>query len=209
MWNITGLWFNPLIADGYALAVNAEDNRLYSFGKGQTDITVQAPMTSITAGTNVIIEGKVTDRSPGAPGTPAISDNDMTAWMQYLYQQQPFPSDATGVNVSLDAIDPNGNSIRIGNVASDASGAYSYVWNTPNISGKYTITATFPGSNSYFASSSETAVVVSDAATATASPTPPPLSMADTYFVPAIAGLFVLIIIVLVAVILSIIKKRP
>ena len=42
------------------------------------------------------------------------------------------------------------------------SGTYSYVW-TPDISGKYTITATFIGDDSYGSSWAEAAVVVVEA----------------------------------------------
>ena len=45
--------------------------------------------------------------------------------------------------------------------------------------------------------------------TATAAPTPIPASVADTYFIPAIAGLFVLIIIVLIVVVLLMLRKKP
>ncbi len=38
-------------------------------------------------GTSVMITGSVTDQSPGAAGTPAISDEDMSAWMEYMYVQ--------------------------------------------------------------------------------------------------------------------------
>ena len=38
----------------------------------------------------------------------------MTDWMKYLYMQFPIPSDAVGVDVTIDTIDPNGNWIHIG-----------------------------------------------------------------------------------------------
>ena len=38
-----------------------------------------------TAGSSVLIQGTVTDQSPGAKGTPAISDERQSAWMEYLY----------------------------------------------------------------------------------------------------------------------------
>jgi outer membrane protein assembly factor BamB len=169
IWNITGLWFNPLIADGYALAVNAEDNQLYSFGKGQTDTTVGAPMTAVPLGSSVMITGTVTDQSPGEKDTPAISDNDMTAWMQYLYMQQPKPTNAKGVEVSLDTVDPNGNYVHIGTVTSDITGAYGYKW-TPDVPGTYQIIATFAGSESYWPSSAQTYVGVDEAPPTTAAP---------------------------------------
>ena len=55
-------------------------------------------------------------------GTPAISDESMGPWMEYLYENQAKPTNATGVPVELTAIDPNGNYIQIGSVTSDLTG---------------------------------------------------------------------------------------
>ena len=63
----------------------------------------------------------MTDQSPGAKGTPAIADANMQAWMEYLYEQQAMPTNAKGVEVTLTAIDPNGNT-HIGTATSDTSG---------------------------------------------------------------------------------------
>ena len=60
-------------------------------------------------------------------------------------------------------------SATIGTAISDASGAYSYQW-TPDILGKYTVVASFAGSNAYYGSSAETSFAV-DAAAATPTPT--------------------------------------
>ncbi len=81
---------------------------------------------------------------------------------------------------------------------------------TPNISGNYTVIATFHGTNGYYPSYSETTFVVAEphATIAPASPTPAP-SAADLYFVPAIAGLFVLIIIVAIVLAMLMLRKRP
>jgi hypothetical protein len=131
----------------------------------------------------------------------------MSEWMKYVYMQFARPTSASGVEVTLDAIDPNGNWIPIGNSTSDSSGMYSLQW-TPEIPGKYTIIATFAGTASYYASFSETAIAV-DPAPATPTPSPQPLqSVADMYFVPAIAGLFVAIIVVGI-VMAVLVRKRP
>ena len=84
--------------------------------------------------------------------------------MEYLYQQQPIPTNAKGVEVTLDAIDSNGNWIPIDRVTSDMSGFYSCMW-TPEHEGKYTVIATFEGSKSYWASYAETAIGVGPPAT--------------------------------------------
>ncbi|GAG62263.1 unnamed protein product, partial [marine sediment metagenome] len=86
-----------------------------------------------------------------------VSDPDLVKeWLKGIVQ------DATGVKVTLDAIDPNGNFISIGTATSDMSGFYSYQW-TPEHEGKYTIIATFAGSKSYYSSYAETAVGVDPA----------------------------------------------
>jgi hypothetical protein len=128
--------------------------------------------------------------------------------MQYVYMQKPKPTDATGVTVSINVIDSNGNNRNIGTAISDSSGAFSLQW-TPDIQGKYTVIATFAGSESYYPSSSETSFAVDQAAPTTAPTATPTTSAADLYFVPATAGLFVIIVIVLVLLVILLLRKRP
>jgi hypothetical protein len=193
------------LADGYLVEPNAYDNQVYCFGKGPSATTVEAPLTAITAGDSVVIQGTVTDQSAGAKGTPAIADDSMSAWMEYLYQQQPMPTNATGVEVTIDAVDPNSNFIHIGTATSDASGLFHYAWKTPNVPGEYTIIATFAGSESYYASYKETAMVVTEAP-APPAPTPTPLVLPpyETYMTVAVV---VLLIAIAIAVILILRKK--
>jgi hypothetical protein len=199
----------PIIGDSIIAQFNSYDNRIYSIGKGPSDITVTAPDIGVSGGTSVIIQGTVTDQSAGAKGTPAISDESMTEWMKYIYMQFPQPSNATGVPVTLTAIDPNGNFITIGETTSDASGLFSYRWTPPaDITGKYTIIAGFAGSKSYWPSYAETAMSV-DPAPATPAPTAPPVaSMADTYLLPSVAAIIITIVVVGIAIIL-LLRKRP
>ena len=201
----------PIIGDSIIAQFNSYDNRIYSIGKGPSAVTVTAPDIGIPAGSSAIIKGTVTDQSTGAKGTPAISDESMSEWMQYIYMQFPKPTNATGVPVLISSIDPNGNYLEIGTTTSDASGTFSYRWIPPSdIPGKYTIIASFAGSKSYWPSYAQTALSVDEAAAPTITPTQPPQqSMADQYFIPAIAGLFVLIIIVLVLVLMMMLRKRP
>jgi hypothetical protein len=128
--------------------------------------------------------------------------------MEYMYMDQPMPHSAVGVSVSIDAVDPNGNYIHIGNATSDISGTYIYKWTPPDIPGQYTIIASFSADNSYYGSSGETGAVVASPTTAVA-PTATPTSVADMYFAPAIAGLFVLIIVGLIVLALLMLRKRP
>jgi len=210
IWNISGEFSIYCIDDGILIGSNKYDNTVYAFGSGPSGTTISAPQTSITAGTSCIIQGTVTDQTPGKlQGTPAISDAYMGAWMAYMYMDQADPTSATGVPVQLSAIDPNGNYIVIGNVTSDITGNYHFTWTPPNIPGTYTIVATFAGTNSYAGSCAETAVNVGSAPVAPPVPTATPTTVADMYFVPAIAGLFVLIIVVAIVLALLMLRKRP
>ncbi len=101
-----------------------------------------------------------------------------------------------------------GKELLDGTTTSDGSGTFAFTW-TLDISGDYTVIANFAGSEAYYPSNAETHFTASEPA-ATASPAPTATaSMADQYFVPAIAGLFVLIIIVLALSVLSMLRKRP
>jgi hypothetical protein len=191
LWNVSG-WFacasssqQFVIADGYLVGVNSYDNQLYAFGKGLTATTVTAS-PPIGGGPGMLLQGSVTDQSPGntslgipAAGTPAVSDASMTQWMEYLYMQKPKPTNATGVQVTLTAIDPNGNLQIIGNATTDITGRYSIPW-TPPVPGVYTVTASYGGSQSYFASTSETSFLLSPASTTHASVTSTPTTQPTT-----------------------------
>jgi len=178
-----------VIADGYFVNINGYDNQLYSFGKGLSATTVSVPDTAVPKGTPVLIKGTVTDQSPGqtclgipAAGTPAISDESMTPWMEYMYMQQPKPTDAKGVTVHLTAYDPTGDFHDIGTTTTDANGKYGMTW-TPPAEGTYHITATFEGSNSYYSSEDTTYLAISQAAASpapTATQTPASTSPATT-----------------------------
>ena len=95
--------------------------------------------------------------------------------MEYVYEQQPKPTDAKGVEVTLSVRDSNNNTYEIGQATSDASGMYKLLWK-PNDPGVYTIIATFAGSKSYWPSQAETALGVTSAVptTTTIAPTPTP-----------------------------------
>ncbi|MCW4030056.1 MAG: PQQ-binding-like beta-propeller repeat protein [Candidatus Bathyarchaeota archaeon] len=204
LWNITSLSNGMAISDGYLINYDNMDNSIYCFGKGQTATTVTAPDTVISLGGSVVIQGTVTDQSPGARGTPAISDNDMTAWMEYLYHERTKPNNAQGVTVSIDTIDPNGNYRHIENVTSDINGHYSYVF-TPDIPGKYTIVSTFGGSESYFSSHAQTAMAAEEGAP---TPTPSPVATTAPTDMYILASTIAIIIAIAIVGILML-RKRP
>jgi|WetSurMetagenome_2_1015567.scaffolds.fasta_scaffold38596_1 outer membrane protein assembly factor BamB len=208
---------SPAVADGYMVWDNGYDNQIYCYGKGPSATTVSAPQSGVELGKSLVISGTVLDISAGTQqsavktnfpyGVAAVSDASQSSWMEYIYQQQPFPSSTTGVPVTIDVLDSNGNYRTIGTATSDASGFFSLDW-TPDIPGHYTVIATFHGSESYYSSYAEAAFTANaPAATATPQPTQP-ASMADLYFVPGIIGVIVAIIVVGAVIILAL-RKRP
>ena len=196
----------PVIGDSIIAMWNSYDGQIYSIGKGPSATTVRAPDIGVPAGASVMIKGTVTDQSTGAKDTPAISDDSMDQWMQYLYLQFPRPANATGVPVSIDTIDPNGNFIHIGDTTSDQSGTFSYRWVPPlDIPGSYTIMATFAGSKSYWPSYAETAMSV-DSPQATPSPYPQ-VSIPPTEMYIIVTGIAIIAAIGIAT--LLILKRRP
>jgi hypothetical protein len=205
LWKISH-WGPAVVSDGFLVGLDYYDNRVYCYGKGPSATTVEAPMTAITAGDSVVIQGTVIDTAAGTKqseqsarfpnGVPVVSDDSMSAWMEYVYKQQAMPTNATGVQVTIDAVDPNGNFIHIGTATSDTSGLFHYAWKTPDIPGEYAIIATFAGSESYYASYKETAMVVSEAPAATPTPTPLTLPPYETYTIGAVVVLLIAIAIV-------------
>jgi hypothetical protein len=200
------------------LDLNSYDNQIYAYGKGPSQITVNAPSVGVSTATPMTITGTMTDISAGSKqaavalsypnGLPCVSDASMSSWMETVYMQQPLANNVTGVPVTISVVDSNGNTRPIGTAISNTFGTYSLTW-TPDIAGDYTVIANFAGTQSYYPSSASTAFHAAEpAATATPAPTAAP-SMADQYFAPAIAGLFVAIIVVGVALALLMLRKRP
>jgi hypothetical protein len=139
-------------------------------------------------------------------GVPAVSDESMTDWMEYIYQQKPRPTDTVGVEVALTVLDANGNCRPIGSATSDDNGFYSFEW-VPDIPGKFTVYATFAGSQGYWPSHDVTAFTVMEAPEPTPEPTPEPASAADLYFVPSTIGIIIAIVVVGVVLILMLRKR--
>jgi hypothetical protein len=208
IWRLSAIspYQSVRVADGYLVFLNLYDQQIYSIGPGPSATTVTASPKITVQGSSVMIEGTVTDQSPGAKGTPAISDEYMRQWMEYTYMQQAFPADAKGVNVTLTAMDPNGNLQEIGTVTSDTSGMFKKMWEPP-VPGEYTIMASFAGSDSYGPSSAHTSIGIEQPPAATPPPTPTPAPLTDTY----VAGFGIALIIIVVAglvVIVWMLKKR-
>lgn len=217
-WSASGLGTSlaPVaIADGYLVHLNAYDGKVYCICKGPSATTVTAPDVGISFGSSIVIRGTVTDISAGTKqneqatrfpqGVPVVSDDSMTDWMEYVYMQKPCPAEVTGVPVTIDVVDANGNYRNIGTVMTDAAGSFSYMWK-PDIPGKYTVVARFGGSESYYGSYAETSFGVDDAPEPTSAPTPAPASLADQYLLPATGGIIAAIAIV--GVVLALLLKK-
>jgi hypothetical protein len=192
VWKIDSFQYEtqPLLAvDNQVLYLNFYDGKVYDIGRGPSATTVSAPLNSVNAGNTITLTGTVTDQSVGGKGTPAISDASMTGWMEYMYMQKPKPTDATGVQVTLIAIDSSNKEIPIGTATSDSNGNFGIAW-TPATPGTYKIMATFGGTNSYWGSEASTYIAVqaapttpvvtsSPAATATPAATETPIATAS------------------------------
>jgi len=205
-----------IIGDSIIATQDTYDQRVYAIGKGPSSTTVAAAPKVSVHGDSTLVEGMVTDISPGTEeyglrarfpdGVPAVSDANMSDWMLYVYKQFARPDDVIGVEVVVSVLDPNNNVYEVGRTTSDASGFYSCEF-TPEVPGKYTVIASFAGSEAYYGSFAETAVSVKEAPTATPEPTPTPASASELYLVPGIAGIIVAIAVV-GALIMLMLRKR-
>jgi hypothetical protein len=170
----------PVIGDSIIVALNLYDMRLYAIGKGPTQTTVETSNGCVPAGSTITIRGSVMDISSGTKdsnvalrfphGVPAVADECMADWMQYVYMQFPRPTNVKGVWVKLDAINVyTGEVLDIGGTHTDSAGFYTVSW-TPPKEGLWKILATFPGSKSYYPSFAETSIAVTAAPAAPAAP---------------------------------------
>jgi outer membrane protein assembly factor BamB len=193
LWKINnwGLGMGPgpegstYIADGYIVTLNAYDNRIYCYGKGPSATTVTAAPKVTALGSSVLIEGMVTDQSPGAKDTPAIGDESMSEWMEYMYMQQPMPTNPEGVKVKLYSIDPNNNYQDIGTATTDMAGCFGISW-VPPVPGDYWVVAEFEGSASYGSSYATTYFTVDEAPSAAQAIEPEPAVSTSTEYVPTV-----------------------
>ncbi|MCW3995593.1 MAG: PQQ-binding-like beta-propeller repeat protein [Candidatus Bathyarchaeota archaeon] len=215
VWSIQGWWTDFAIADGQYTAYNGYDGRVYSFGKGPSAMTATVSPKVSVSGSSVLIEGTVTDISAGTSqylqtkrfpnGVPVVSDESMSSWMEYVYMQQPKPTNAKGVKVMIDVIDSNNNYRNIGETTSDMNGCFSFEWK-PDIPGKYTVIASFAGSESYWPSQAQTAFAVDEVQ-------PTPTQQAQTASEPPMELYFAIstisIVIAIAIVGLLLLRKRP
>lgn len=207
IWEMLG-WANPgtfALGDGVLTYWNNYDHQVYAVGKGPSSMTVSIANDVIPFGSNVMIKGNVIDTSPGTTqgvnamrfpnGVPAVSDESQSAWMEYIYMQKPRPTNVTGVTVKLSVLDSNNNLRDIGTTVADADGFFSLNW-MPDIDGKYTVYASFEGSESYWPSHAVTAFNVEQAEPTETSVPIISLPPTELYFVASTIAIIVAIAIV-------------
>ena len=170
-----------IIGDSVIATMDSYSQLIFAIGKGPSSLTLETPLLAISKGSGVNIKGRVTDVSPGTKdytltsrfpnGVPAVADQYMSDWMLYVYKQFPRPSDAVGVPVKIQIVDPEGVYAWIGTATSDAYGNYAYPF-APQKEGQYTIIATFDGSDSYYGAQATDYLLVGPASTPTSPITP-------------------------------------
>ena len=218
IWNISAYsgvggsrTFPGAIADGYLTFASSYDGMMYVFGKGKSTTTVAAPMTEVSKGTGVLIEGTVLDQSAAQPGTPCVSQDSMGTYMEYLHMQQPIDgiwhnTTLTGVPVSLTAFASDGSYIDIGTVTTDPyHGTFACPWTPPN-EGIYRIVASFAGDDSYGSSAASTAVSVGPAPVVSPASTQTPIVMPPYEMYTLGTGVA---IILAIAIAVLLLRKRP
>ncbi|WNZ29179.1 MAG: PQQ-like beta-propeller repeat protein [Candidatus Bathyarchaeota archaeon] len=179
VWRADGLFrqtywgSNAIIGDSVIATMDTYDQQIYAIGKGPSAITVDV-RNDVTLGHAATIFGTVMDVSPGTKdeaiqmrfpnGVPAIADEDMSAWMKYVYKQFERPTDINGVPVKIEIVDPNNQYAWIGTATTDVYGNYAYSFR-PQIEGQYMIIATFESSDAYYGSTTTTYLTVDEAPT--------------------------------------------
>ena len=204
------------VADGFFVFLNTYDMQVYTVGKGPSQMTVSVTNDVIQSGSSVMIKGTITDIAAGTQqkeqaarfpnGVPAVSDESQTGWMEYVYMQKPRPTDTLGVPIVISVVDSNGNYREIGSTVSD-DGFFSLNWK-PDIEGKYTVYASFAGSESYWPSQAVTAFAV-DPATPTASPYPATVLPATEMYITAGVAAIIVAIAIVGLLLAMLIRKRP
>jgi hypothetical protein len=207
---------SSVIGDSVICCQDTYDQRVYAIGKGPSATTVSIQTDIITHGKASLVTGTVMDVSPGTSdikitmrfpnGVPAVCDENMSDWMVYVYKQFERPADAVGVEVVISVLDPNNNCYEVARTTSDASGFFSAEFE-PEVPGKYTVTATFEGSRSYYGSFAETALLVEAAPEPTPIPTASPAPMTDTYVTGFGIGMIIAIVVIGLLIILMLRRR--
>ncbi len=221
IWRVNGMFRetrwggNGVIGDSIIATMDTYDQRVYAIGKGPSAMTVDTPNHGVDVGSSLTIRGTVLDNSPGLQttemkmrfpnGVAAVSDASMSSWMLHVWKQFEQPTNTTGVPVSINVIDANGNYRTIGTTTTDADGYYSFTWK-PDIAGQYEVYAIFEGSGGYYGSHARSTFSVDDVAQPSTTTAPqvslPPFEM-------YILAMGVAIIVAVAIATLLLLRKRP
>ena len=207
------------VAYGVMTTFNSYDGQIYAYAQGPSKITINAPSIGATTKTPVTITGTITDVSPGASqsavaknfpnGLPCVSDPSMSGLMEAAYEQQPLPSNTTGVPISVYVLDSNNNYRSIGQTTSNALGDWGLTW-TPDITGNYTVYAVFAGSHGYYPSSASTFLYAGAPPASTAPTTTPATNLASNSTVEyGIVAIAIIIIVIGAVLALLVTRKHP
>jgi hypothetical protein len=221
IWRVNGMFRatrwggNGVIGDSIIATMDTYDQRVYAIGKGPSATTLSISDNVITEGDGVLVEGMVTDTSPGTEeyrltarfpnGVPAVADANQSEWMLYVYKQFERPADVLGVSVTISVLDPNGNVYDVATTTSDANGFYKAMF-TPPVTGEYTVIASFDGSRAYFGSNAQAALSVLQPAQ-TAPPTEPPADYTYSYVTGFGIGIIIAVVVIGVVIILMLRKR--
>jgi hypothetical protein len=134
----------------------------------------------------------------------------MRGLMEAAYEQQPLPTNLTGVPVSLYVLDNNHNYRQIGQTISDSSGTYSLTW-TPDIAGNFTVYAVFAGTAGYWPSSAEAHFYAGAPQSTFSGPTITPASglASNTTLEYGLVAIIIVIVIIGAILALLVTRKRP
>jgi hypothetical protein len=206
-WTLNGGVCPVAAANGYIVGFGQNDGNLYCLGKGQTSTSVVIQNNVVANHATALITGNVLDQSPAAAGTPAVADSSVSEWMDYLHMQNSTllnnPPTPEGVQVTLTALYPDGSTQTIGTTTTDSEGNYAVNF-VPEMTGMYTITASFAGTNGYYASDSEAHLSV----VAASETTPDTVAQNTADNTMLLYGIMVLVVIAIVLAALALIRKK-
>ena len=117
----------------------------------------------------------------------------------------------SGIPVTLTFIDSNGNLPQDTVTTDGASGAFSYVVpsNMIPVAWRYIVIASFDGTHAYASSSAQSSLLIGTAAGSNTNTYPTgPSTLVDTYFLPAVIAI-IIILIVGIALIMLMLRRRP
>jgi hypothetical protein len=129
--------------------------------------------------------------------------------MEAAYEQQPLPSNLTGVPISVYVLDSNNNYRSIGTTTSNSLGDWGLTW-TPDITGNYTIYAVFAGTHGYYPSSTST-FLYAGSPPSTVAPTATPMSglASNSTLEYGLVAIIIIIIIIGAVLALLVTRKHP